>query len=206
MFRLKVESVTTVLGLSASFCVLPGECLALSGPSGTGKSLLLRALADLDPHQGSVWLGDRICNNTPPTLWRRQIGFLPAESFWWDKKVGDHFESTNSVEDYLSKVGLNQSILKQPVSQLSSGERQRVAIVRTLSVNPNCLLLDEPTANLDSESKMWVESLILLFMKTHHIPVVWVSHDIQQIQRVAHHHARLTHNQLVTTVVNKDNP
>ncbi len=68
-----------------------GECLCLSGPSGAGKSLLLRAIVDLDPHQGEVILDNKARSTYTPRQWRQHIGLLPAESQWWDERVGDHF-------------------------------------------------------------------------------------------------------------------
>lgn len=199
-----VESVTTVLGFSVSLSVEPGECLCLSGASGAGKSLLLRALADLDPHQGKIYLGSLECAQIMPPLWRRMVGFLPAESAWWSYRVQDHFETTSSLFSMLEQLGFSAEVLQQPVSQLSSGERQRLAIIRALSIGPRALLLDEPTANLDSESKDRVENLILQFMHTQKIPVIWVTHDLPQIERVAHQHWHLTKGRLELVLDSRD--
>lgn len=191
MYRLTVESVTTVIGLSVSFRVEPGECFCLSGASGAGKSLLLRALADLDPHQGTVCLGTWECAKISPNLWRQRVGYLPAESAWWGTHVHNHFAPTSTLAPMLEHLGFQGDILQKPISQLSSGQRQRLAIVRTLSVMPRALLLDEPTANLDDHSKERVETLVVQFMVKHKIPVVWVTHDLQQIKRLAHQHGHL---------------
>lgn len=191
MFRFTVESVTTVLGTPLSLEIEPGECCCLSGTSGSGKSLFLRALADLDPHQGKVWLGEQTCANMPPNQWRRRVGFLPATSSWWSHLVKDHFENIDNLPTMLEHLGLSAEILKQPVSQLSSGEQQRMAIIRTLALQPDALLLDEPTANLDNQSKERVETLISHYRTTHHIPVLWVTHDPEQIQRIADQHWHL---------------
>lgn len=192
--RLTVESVTTVVGMPLSFTVEPGVCFCLSGASGIGKSLLLRALADLDPHDGQVGLGGVACAQTPPYQWRRMVGYLPAESAWWSPVVQDHFESDRPLLPLLpmlESLGFTPSVLQQPVHQLSSGERQRLAIVRTLARRPHALLLDEPTANLDHRSTERVEGVVMAFMKVHAVPVVWVTHDRSQIQRVAHRHGYL---------------
>ena len=60
-----------------------GECIAISGPSGAGKTLLLRAIADLDPNQGSVFLGQKNRDAFPAPEWRRRVGYLASESGWW---------------------------------------------------------------------------------------------------------------------------
>ncbi|MBF0401989.1 MAG: ATP-binding cassette domain-containing protein [Magnetococcales bacterium] len=196
MARLVVESVTTVLGFPLSLTVEPGECLGLSGASGSGKSLFLRALADLDPHQGKVCLGEMECANTAPDQWRRLVGLLPAESAWWGAQVQDHFDPSPACLFLFEQLGFSATTLTQPVQQLSSGERQRLAIIRTLSVNPRALLLDEPTANLDKTSAERVEKLIAHYRETQQIPVIWVSHDPQQIKRVAHQHWHLQNGRL----------
>lgn len=196
MPRLTVESVTTVLGFPISLTVEPGTCFCLSGASGSGKSLLLRALADLDPHEGSIHLGSLECAKISPNKWRRMVGFLPAESAWWGDRVQDHFETSHPLRPMLTHLGFSEETLQKPIHQLSSGERQRLAIIRTLSVNPHALLLDEPTANLDASSTDRVETLITQFMVTHQIPVIWVSHDPRQIERIAHQHGHLENGRL----------
>lgn len=196
MYRFIVESVTTALGFPISLTVEPGECFCLSGASGAGKSLLLRALADLDPHQGRIYLGAWECAKVSPNLWRKMVGFLPAESAWWDHLVQDHFTASPPLLPMLEQLGFSAETLQKPVHQLSSGERQRLAIIRTLAMNPHALLLDEPTANLDNKATNRVETLISEFMTTQQIPVIWVTHDPLQIKRIAHQHWHLENGNL----------
>ncbi len=85
------EGLRTICGGPFSFELERGECVALSGPSGCGKTLLLRALADLDPADGRVRLDGEDRSEIPAPLWRRKVGWLPAESAWWFDCVGDHF-------------------------------------------------------------------------------------------------------------------
>jgi ABC-type iron transport system FetAB ATPase subunit len=166
-----------------SFSLNAGECVALSGPSGVGKTLLLRAIADLDLHQGQVFLNEVECQYYTGAAWRRQIGLLPTESQWWRDRVGEHFARLDT--DLLEKIGFGADVMGWQVSRLSSGERQRLALVRLLSLTPAVLLLDEPTASLDQDKVRRVEALLAEYRHVHQAPVLWVSHDPQQVVRVA---------------------
>src|SRR5512143_140110 len=79
-------------GLSpVSFELSAGECIAVQGPSGSGKSLLLRAIADLDPNQGQLRLNGLAREGMTGPAWRRQVTYVPTESGWWSDRVGEHF-------------------------------------------------------------------------------------------------------------------
>ncbi|MBF0621279.1 MAG: ATP-binding cassette domain-containing protein [Magnetococcales bacterium] len=182
---LRVESLTTTLGQAVSLALASGEILGIRGASGCGKSLLLRALVDLDLNTGEVWLDNRARSTIPAHQWRRQVGLLPAESHWWSDRVGDHFPKLLWPDEWLSQLGLNQEALSWSVNRLSSGERQRLALLRLLASRPNVLLLDEPTANLDGETTLNVEKILLDLRQDQQIPMIWVSHDPNQLARVA---------------------
>jgi putative ABC transport system ATP-binding protein len=159
---------------------------SLSGPSGSGKTLLLRAIADLDPHRGEVLLDGQAQSAMPAQDWRRQVSYVPADSHWWSERVGDHFPSDAKCD--FKAVGFSPDVLNWEVDRLSSGERQRLALVRALAVHPRVLLLDEPTANLDPENRDRVERLIADFQQRHQAAALWVTHDTEQRQRVAGRH------------------
>ncbi|MET0067385.1 MAG: ATP-binding cassette domain-containing protein [Candidatus Thiodiazotropha sp.] len=159
------------------------DCLAISGPSGSGKSRLLRALADLDPAQGEIRLDGRERAQFSGPEWRRKVGLLTAESGWWSERVGDHFERLD--ESLFQQLDLALKCLDWEVSHLSSGERQRLSLIRLLAQQPQVLLLDEPTANLDQRNTERVEALIGEWRLAHQAAVLWVSHDAQQRTRIA---------------------
>jgi ABC-type iron transport system FetAB ATPase subunit len=164
----------------------PGRVAGLQGASGSGKTLLLRAIADLDEHGGEVMLGDIRCEDIPAPQWRRQVGLLQAESFWWHDRVGDHFfVSLSQFRSYLLELGFEESVLSWQVARLSTGEKQRLAIVRLLQNRPRALLLDEPTASLDAANIERTENLLLAYCRRQQVPMLWVSHDPGQLRRVA---------------------
>lgn len=160
-----------------------GECVVLTGPSGVGKSLFLRAVADLDPHEGRVLLDHVSSDELPAPEWRRRVGMLPAESGWWLDDVGGHFPDGDDA-GRLEALGLTRQALRWQVQRLSTGERQRLAIARLLANAPSALLLDEPTASLDPENVERAERLFRSYRRDAGAPVVWVSHDPEQARRV----------------------
>ncbi|WP_428609332.1 ABC transporter ATP-binding protein [Sedimenticola sp.] len=163
-----------------------GECITLTGSSGSGKTRLLRAIADLDPHTGDILLDHQPIDATPPPDWRRQVGLLPAESHWWYDRVAAHFTAPTS--SLLEQLGLSADCLQWSPSRLSSGERQRLALARLLDRQPAVLLLDEPTANLDPENSARVEQVVAHYATQQGAAVLWVSHDPQQRHRVGTRH------------------
>ena len=154
----------------------------LHGPSGSGKTLLLRALADLEPHGGRVWLDDREQAAMPAHQWRRQVMLVPAEAHWWAERVDEHFACRDDA--LLEALGLPLAAWSWQPARLSSGERQRLALARALVLEPQALLLDEPTANLDPEGRARVEDLIRSWLARPGRLVLWVSHDPEQRARL----------------------
>ena len=159
----------------------------VSGESGTGKSLLLKSLADLVEHSGQVTLfekektqqQDKIC----PEIWRSKVMYFSAETAWWSDSVKAHFETEPKLE-LLKLVGLKADILEQNPYNLSSGEKQRLALLRGLQYEPKVLLLDEVTANLDPKSALLVEDLVTDYIAKHKAAALWVTHDEEQQERL----------------------
>ena len=161
-----------------------GECVCIQGTSGSGKTLLLRAVADLDPHHGEAWLDGQACSRVPAPQWRRSVALVAAESHWWSEQVADHFAQGVHAA-WLEELGLPAAAIDWEVSRCSTGERQRLSLLRTLMQGPDALLLDEPTGNLDQESTQRVETLLGDYRRQRRAALLWVSHDAGQIERVA---------------------
>jgi len=169
-----------------------GACAAITGPSGSGKSLFLRMIADLDPNDGRVWLQgtDRASVSAPE--WRKRATYVAAESGWWADVVIDHFAAgrRSEVVALAARLGLRAGLLDAPIAQLSTGEKQRFSLVRALLQNPPVLLLDEPTGPLDEESVARVEALLRERMATGK-SILLVTHDASQAQRLGARHYRM---------------
>lgn len=163
-----------------------GTCIAIRGSSGAGKSLLLRAIADLDPADGDVSLKGANRNDIPAPIWRKRVVYVAAESGWWDETVGDHFENPDIAAGYLVRLGLGDDAMSWPVSRLSTGERQRLALLRAIILTPEVMLLDEPTSALDPEATAKVES-ILHEKCAAGTAIILVTHDKAQSARMAEH-------------------
>src|SRR5882757_4429358 len=119
---LQVRDLRTNILNPASFALSAGECIALRGPSGAGKTLLLRAIADLDPNAGSVRLQGRDRATIPGPEWRRLLGYVPAEPGWWAKTVGGHLGSSPAAVPILARLGFPEETKAWPISRLSTGE------------------------------------------------------------------------------------
>lgn len=169
-----------------------GACAAITGSSGSGKSLFLRMIADLDPNEGEVWLSGRERFSIPAPEWRRQVTYVSAESGWWADTVIEHFpgDKRSEIEVLSTRLGLRGELIDAPVAQLSTGEKQRLALVRALLPSPPVLLLDEPTGPLDEGSVARVEALLQERMASG-TSILLVTHDSKQAQRLGSQHYRM---------------
>jgi putative ABC transport system ATP-binding protein len=179
----------------------PGDRLAVIGPSGAGKTLLLRALAMLDPLDEGIlqWKGRRISGMDVPA-YRREVIYLhqrPAlvqgsveTNLRYPFTLGVNRRSSfdkNRILDLLESIGRMASFLEKSSRNLSGGEAQVVALLRALQFDPSILLLDEPTTSLDLGTARAIEELLLRWLSE--APAerafLWVSHDSDQVRRVA---------------------
>jgi len=171
------------LHISVSFDLQDGECVALQGPSGVGKTLLLRSIADLDPNEGTVRLDGTLREAMPAPAWRKQVTYLAAEPGWWSDSVQEHFTRWDAALPLVTRLGLPDDCGPWPIQRLSTGERQRLGLVRALMLRSRVLLLDEPTSALDSASVAVVEALIAEQI-ANGTSAIWSTHDNAQARRV----------------------
>ena len=194
MHTLRVEQLRGKALGPIDLTVNAQQTLCLHGASGSGKSLLLRAIADLDPNQGEVHLGQHARTTTTPHQWRSWVRYIPPETHWWCDSVGAH--TTRWDEQLLLQLGFDIDVLEWQITRLSSGEKQRLMLALSLSSQPRALLLDEPTANLDADNTEKVERLIHSYQAQHQAPIIWVSHDPAQRHRVADQSIEMSRGQL----------
>ncbi len=180
---LRIDHLKTDTFSASDIVIVPGTCLAVTGPSGSGKSRFLRAVVDLDPNEGTIWLDGTERDRMPAPHWRTKIAYIPAESAWWSAKVGDHFPATAGNIDFAA-LDLPADCLSWPVSRLSTGERQRLALARALAHDPPVILLDEPTSSLDEATTGRLEAY-LASLKAAGKTLILVSHDPRQVDALA---------------------
>ncbi|WP_427911721.1 ABC transporter ATP-binding protein [Ramlibacter sp. MMS24-I3-19] len=162
-----------------------GECIAIQGRSGSGKSVLLRMAADLDPHEGDCALDGNRCSRMPAPAWRRQVTYVAPDSGWWAEAIADHFDSPAALRALLPRVGLATEAVEWPVARLSTGERQRLALLRAVANAPRVFLLDEPTSGLDLDTRHQVEALLREQLQGGSA-ILLVTHDPELAERLAH--------------------
>ncbi|HKW81872.1 MAG TPA: ATP-binding cassette domain-containing protein [Casimicrobiaceae bacterium] len=175
-----------------SFEVAAGERVAIVGASGSGKTTLLSLLAGLDrPTSGEVWLGSTAVNDLSEdaraALRARWVGFvfqsfqlLPAltalENVMLPLELAGADDAAARAREWLTRVGLSARVGHYP-RQLSGGEQQRVAIARAFSGEPQVLMADEPTGNLDGATGADVAALMFRLNRESGTTLLLVTHD-----------------------------
>ena len=171
-----------------SFQLMPGEFLAIVGPSGCGKSTLLNLICGLiQPEQGQILL-----DGTPVTSGDCRIGYmlqkdhlLEWRTIYKNVLLGLEIrgelttEKLSYVDQILSDYGLDKFRLARP-SQLSGGMRQRAALIRTLALKPELLLLDEPFGALDAITRLHLQALLTEVATKKRLTILFVTHDVDE--------------------------
>jgi NitT/TauT family transport system ATP-binding protein len=165
-----------------------GQFVCLVGPSGCGKTTLLGMVAGLvQPSEGKVTLGGRAIESTPAEVgyMLARDALLPWLSASENVEIGlrvrglDKAERRRASEEWLRRVGLldfkDSSILR-----LSQGMRQRVAIARTLALEPSCILMDEPFAALDAQTRVLIQQEFIKLWEKSRATVLFVTHDLSE--------------------------
>jgi len=186
-----------------------GEIFALVGPSGAGKSTLLRLLNFLEPPTGGSirFLGAEFSASRPvPLQLRRRVTTvfqrptLLNRSVWANVRYGLQLRgrrnAARQVEMALEHVGLTD-LARQHARTLSGGEAQRVALARAMVLQPDVLLLDEPTANLDPYNVGLIEDIVRSLNRERGTSLVLVTHNVFQARRLAHRVALLLEGRIV---------
>jgi phospholipid/cholesterol/gamma-HCH transport system ATP-binding protein len=198
-----------------SLTVARGETLAVLGRSGTGKSVMLRLIIGLEkPDYGSVRIHGQDIANLPLDKLseiRKRMGFLFQHAALYDSlTVGENVafplehhrrdmsrsELSDRVEQLLAEVGMEGNLDKMP-SDISGGMQKRVGLARALALEPEILLLDEPTAGLDPISSGEIDELVLKLQREHHMASIVVTHDLHSARTIANRLALLDQGNVV---------
>ena len=193
---LNVSELTTRNLGPLSFTAEKGTCVAITGPSGSGKTLILRSIADLDQSSGNISLDNKNRFDCTGPQWRSMVRYLAPEAGFWNERIRDHFPDNFDLSGPLEQLGLPPEASHWEISRLSSGERQRVALIRGLMDNPCLILADEPTSALDHDSTILVEKLLADQIARGSI-VILVSHDRDLSDRLATRQLQISQNQLI---------
>ena len=208
------NSIKTVDSFSYSFN--KGNIYNIIGPSGAGKTSFLRLLNRLDdPSGGEILYLNKPLTSYNPTQLRKNISLIFQEPYLFPGTVGSNMEYCKSdctedeIKNHLEQVGLNSKFSGKDVSELSVGEKQRVAIARSLLLKPEVMLLDEPTAALDPTSSQTIEQLIFLLIKEFCLTAIMITHNPEQAKRMGGQTLLMVAGRLIETGVTSelfDNP
>ena len=186
-----------------------GEVLGIVGPSGSGKSTLLRLLDFLEPPTaGQIHFQSHSVNGSGPVplAIRRQVTTVFQKpvllnmtvygNVAYGIKIRGEKEVEGKVNEALARVGLIE-FAGAPVRTLSGGEAQRVALARAMVVEPQVLLLDEPTANLDPYNVVLIEGIVADLNRQKGTTIILVTHNVFQARRLAHRVALLLEGKII---------
>jgi len=196
------------------------EVLGVFGPSGSGKTSLLEAIAGLrTPDAGEIRIGGRLLFSSAQRInlapQHRAIGYVPQDALLFPHmsaaaniNYGRPGGAADAGEQFAALVSILdlQAVLERKPSTLSGGEKQRVAIARALMTRPSILLLDEPLAGVDRERRDVILPYVLRIRRQLHVPLVYVTHDEQELRSIADRVLRLDRGQLAGSMNPADAP
>lgn len=161
-----------------SFEVKKGETLVVLGPNGAGKTTLLKALLGITPYKGEVVWNVKNTSYLPPNelMQRKEILPLTVEDFYSLKEV-----TKEKIFQSLRSVGLEESLFKKRIANLSTGQFQRLGIAWSLVDNPDTLLFDEPTSGIDIGGTETIYSLLHDFWEKQNLTIILVTHDLSVV-------------------------
>jgi ABC-type methionine transport system ATPase subunit len=206
---LRLDNEATVLR-EVTLAIEEGSITSVVGPSGSGKSSLLRCLNRLwEPPAGTVFFDGRDITTLDVLALRRRVGMLFQSANLFDGTVADNVGygpglegrslTAGRIDELLQMAGLNPRFAGEMAANLSGGEAQRASLARALANEPEVLLMDEPTSALDPAATLHVEQTIRDLQNMMELTVVWVTHDIEQVRRVADSAALLIEGRIVET-------
>jgi ABC-type methionine transport system ATPase subunit len=178
-----------------SFQVKKHSVMMVIGPSGAGKSTLLRTINRLlEPPEESIFYEGVDITSIPVLQLRLRIGMVFQKPAMFQGTVGDNVSygvhinnrelDKDQIAELLQAVSLDPQMVDEDAQRLSGGQAQRVALARTLAIEPEVLLLDEPTSSLDPHATRQVEKTLLNLNNERGLTLLWVSHAIEQTRRI----------------------
>ena len=190
--RLAIRGLASSHAGPVSLELAAGECVAIVGESGSGKSVLLRMIADLDPNQGEVRLDGAARESWPAPAWRARVVYQAAEPAWWEPTAAAHVQpdALAAAEELAAALRLKPGALDAELALLSTGERQRLALVRSLARRPQVLLLDEPASALDAAATLALETVLDAELRRG-TAILIVTHSEAQAERLARRRLRM---------------
>lgn len=180
---------------SIHFEVEEGDFISIIGASGSGKSTLLKLCGNLiSPTSGEIYFQGRNMLSIDPIIWRQQIAYCFQTPYLFGNTVLENMNfpyairnrkpDMERIKELLDAFQMSEEYLTRQVQDLSGGEKQRLALIRSLLILPKVLLLDEVTSALDLENTLLVEN-VLEKLHQEGLTILWVTHNLEQSRRYA---------------------